>query len=126
MEQPVIGSSLTLGKTLLKERGLYSTETWYWICIEALIGFSVLFNALFIAALTYMKGKSIYSLTYREKMKRKKSIYLLMIQLHAILEGSIIPSSSIDETRNTINLVNFRHSLLPYFVETVKDHHVRY
>ncbi|KAG5566573.1 hypothetical protein RHGRI_002206 [Rhododendron griersonianum] len=52
---PVNGSSLTVGKTLLKERGLYATETWYWICIGALIGFSLLFNALFIAALTYMK-----------------------------------------------------------------------
>ncbi|XP_058219937.1 pleiotropic drug resistance protein 2-like isoform X1 [Rhododendron vialii] len=52
---PVNGSSLTVGKTLLKERGLYTTETWYWICIGALIGFSLIFNALFIVALTYMK-----------------------------------------------------------------------
>ncbi|KAI8573493.1 hypothetical protein RHMOL_Rhmol01G0282000 [Rhododendron molle] len=52
---PVNGSSLTVGKTLLKERGLYTTETWYWICIGALVGFSLLFNALFIVALTYMK-----------------------------------------------------------------------
>ncbi|KAF7152276.1 hypothetical protein RHSIM_Rhsim01G0207000 [Rhododendron simsii] len=51
----VNGSSLTIGKTLLKERGLFVTETWYWICIGALIGFSLLFNALFILALTYMK-----------------------------------------------------------------------
>lgn len=75
LEQPINGSSEpTIGKTLLKERGLFVTETWYWICIGALVGFSLLFNALFILALTYMKGKSIY----------------LMIQLHAILKGSMI------------------------------------
>ncbi|KAK2994426.1 hypothetical protein RJ640_009653 [Escallonia rubra] len=50
----------TVGKTLLKERGLFVDEYWYWICIGALFGFSVLFNILFILALTYLNplGKS--------------------------------------------------------------------
>ncbi|KAH7863963.1 hypothetical protein Vadar_024070 [Vaccinium darrowii] len=53
---PINGSSQpTIGKALLKERGLFVTETWYWICIAALFGFSVLFNVLFIVALTYLK-----------------------------------------------------------------------
>ncbi|XP_022752605.1 pleiotropic drug resistance protein 2-like [Durio zibethinus] len=44
----------TVGKTLLKERGLYTEEHWYWICIGALAGFSFLFNVLFIAALSFL------------------------------------------------------------------------
>ncbi|XP_021277774.1 pleiotropic drug resistance protein 2-like [Herrania umbratica] len=44
----------TVGKTLLKERGLYTEEHWYWICVGALAGFSLLFNVLFIAALTFL------------------------------------------------------------------------
>ncbi|KAM7496878.1 hypothetical protein LguiA_021292 [Lonicera macranthoides] len=44
----------TVGKTLLKERGLFVDEHWYWICIGALVGFSLLFNVLFIVALTYL------------------------------------------------------------------------
>lgn len=44
----------TVGKVLLKARGLYTEEYWYWICIGALIGFSLLFNLLFILALTYL------------------------------------------------------------------------
>ncbi|XP_062018349.1 pleiotropic drug resistance protein 2-like [Rosa rugosa] len=44
----------TLGKALLRERGLYTEEYWYWICVGALFGFSFLFNGLFIAALTYL------------------------------------------------------------------------
>ncbi|KAM1777750.1 hypothetical protein ACFX11_044367 [Malus domestica] len=44
----------TVGKVLLKGRGLFTTETWFWICIGALFGFSVLFNLLFVAALTFL------------------------------------------------------------------------
>ncbi|XP_051134658.1 pleiotropic drug resistance protein 2-like [Andrographis paniculata] len=51
---PTNGSEPTVGKTLLRDRGLFTTERWYWICIMALFGFSLLFNVLFIAALTYL------------------------------------------------------------------------
>ncbi|KAF8397869.1 hypothetical protein HHK36_016794 [Tetracentron sinense] len=44
----------TVGKILLKSRGMFVDEYWYWICIGALIGFSLLFNVLFIAALTWL------------------------------------------------------------------------
>ncbi|KAI4322384.1 hypothetical protein L6164_022086 [Bauhinia variegata] len=47
-------SQPTVGKTLLHDRGLFLTESWYWISIGALFGFSILFNILFIAALTYL------------------------------------------------------------------------
>ncbi|CAL8161729.1 unnamed protein product [Prunus armeniaca] len=54
---PINGSSQpTVGKTLLKERGLFVDEYWYWICIGALMGYSLLFNILFIAALTFLKS----------------------------------------------------------------------
>nr|XP_011459272.1 PREDICTED: pleiotropic drug resistance protein 2-like [Fragaria vesca subsp. vesca] len=53
---PINGSSQpTIGKTLLKERGLFLDEYWYWICIGALSAYSLLFNVLFIAALTFLK-----------------------------------------------------------------------
>ncbi|GMI90397.1 pleiotropic drug resistance 6, PLEIOTROPIC DRUG RESISTANCE 6, ATP-binding cassette G34 [Hibiscus trionum] len=46
--------SSTVGKALLKSRGMYTEEFWYWICVLALLGFSLLFNLCFIAALTYL------------------------------------------------------------------------
>ncbi|KAI7983286.1 Pleiotropic drug resistance protein 2 [Camellia lanceoleosa] len=42
----------TIGKIILK--GFYQEEYWYWICIGALLAYSLLFNGLFIAALTYL------------------------------------------------------------------------
>ncbi|XWS75284.1 hypothetical protein CRYUN_Cryun01aG0073100 [Craigia yunnanensis] len=46
--------STTVGKILLESRGMYTEEFWYWICVVALLGFSLLFNLFFIAALTYL------------------------------------------------------------------------
>ncbi|XP_065870872.1 pleiotropic drug resistance protein 2-like isoform X2 [Euphorbia lathyris] len=44
----------TVGKVLLKMRGMFLEEHWYWISIAALAGFSLLFNLLFVWALTYL------------------------------------------------------------------------
>ncbi|PON48568.1 ABC transporter-like [Trema orientale] len=52
LAQPI--GNTTVGKVLLEERGLFKEEYWYWICIGALLGFSLLFNGLFVAALTYL------------------------------------------------------------------------
>lgn len=50
----------TVGTVLLKSRGFYTEDYWFWICIGALFGFSLLFNVLFIAALTYLNRKWSY------------------------------------------------------------------
>ncbi|KAK6933503.1 Plant PDR ABC transporter associated [Dillenia turbinata] len=47
----------TIGKALLKARGMFLEGYWYWICIGALIAFSLFFNLCFIAALTYSNCK---------------------------------------------------------------------
>ncbi|KAF5747819.1 pleiotropic drug resistance protein 2-like [Tripterygium wilfordii] len=44
----------TVGQALLKSRGFFTKNYWYWICIGALFAFSVIFNLLFIAALTFL------------------------------------------------------------------------
>ncbi|XP_031499770.1 pleiotropic drug resistance protein 2-like isoform X2 [Nymphaea colorata] len=44
----------TIGKALLKSRGMFTHEYWYWISIGALIGFSFLFNICFVLALKYL------------------------------------------------------------------------
>ncbi|KAK9156688.1 hypothetical protein Scep_003262 [Stephania cephalantha] len=44
----------TVGKVLLRSRGMFVQEYWYWICIGALFGFALLFNACFVVALTWL------------------------------------------------------------------------
>ncbi|KAK3408153.1 hypothetical protein EUGRSUZ_J00451 [Eucalyptus grandis] len=53
----VNSSEPSVGKYLLAQRGLYKTESWYWISIMALFAFSVVFNILFTAALTFLNQK---------------------------------------------------------------------
>ncbi|KAI3912461.1 hypothetical protein MKW92_019912 [Papaver armeniacum] len=45
---------ITVGKFLLRSKGMFTEEYWYWICIAALLGFSLLFNVCFITALAYL------------------------------------------------------------------------
>ncbi|KAK4784725.1 hypothetical protein SAY86_019093 [Trapa natans] len=44
----------TVGKVLLSSRGFFTQDYWFWICVGALFGFSLLFNVLFIASLTWL------------------------------------------------------------------------
>ncbi|CAH9117683.1 unnamed protein product [Cuscuta europaea] len=44
----------TIGRAILKERNFVTDDYWFWICNGALWGFSLLFNALFIAALSFL------------------------------------------------------------------------
>ncbi|CAA2976578.1 pleiotropic drug resistance 2-like [Olea europaea subsp. europaea] len=68
----------TVGKVLLKARGMFSDGYMYWICVLALFGFSVLFNICFIIALTYLNpfgdSKSVIS-DEDNKPKKKKNPY---------------------------------------------------
>lgn len=50
----------TIGKVLLQSRGFYTEDYWFWICVCALLGFSVLYNLFFIAALTFLSCKSYF------------------------------------------------------------------
>lgn len=47
----------TIGKVLLAARGFFLQDYWFWICVGALFGFTILYNILFIAALTWLDRK---------------------------------------------------------------------
>lgn len=50
-------NATTVGKVLLKTRGFFTEDHWFWVCVAALFGFSIVFNILFIGALTYLNRK---------------------------------------------------------------------
>ncbi|KAE9585402.1 putative sulfate-transporting ATPase [Lupinus albus] len=65
----------TIGKALLKSRGFFTEDYWYWICIGVMFGFAVIFNLLFIVALTYLNplGDSKAFLLDEDDKKNKNS-----------------------------------------------------
>ncbi|PKI49302.1 hypothetical protein CRG98_030230, partial [Punica granatum] len=66
----------TVGKVLLSSRGFFTEDYWFWICIGALFGFSLLFNVLFVGALTWLNplgdSKTVLMDEEEEKKKKKK------------------------------------------------------
>jgi hypothetical protein len=52
----------TVGKAILKAKGFFTTEGGFWISIGGIIGFAILFNILYILALTYLSCEYHYFL----------------------------------------------------------------
>ncbi|KAH6773057.1 pleiotropic drug resistance 6 [Perilla frutescens var. hirtella] len=113
--------STTVGKTLLKDRGLFTTESWYWICIIALFAFSLLFNVLFVAALTYLNplgdNKAIIS-DEKEENKKKRRVT-------ANGEGLQMASMNADGIVGTSNEPR-RGMVLPFEPLSLAFNHVNY
>ncbi|GMY25144.1 ABC transporter G family member 34-like [Fagus crenata] len=70
-------NATTVGQVLLKSRGFFTEDYWFWICVGALFAFSLLFNVLFVAALTYMNplvdSKAIIGDDENDKKNKKSS-----------------------------------------------------
>ncbi|GLJ18633.1 hypothetical protein SUGI_0332060 [Cryptomeria japonica] len=62
-----------IGVQLMRSRGLFSDDWWYWLSIGALCGYNILFNVLYTAALHYLDplGKP-QALISKEELKQKK------------------------------------------------------
>ncbi|MCH86727.1 pleiotropic drug resistance protein 3-like, partial [Trifolium medium] len=56
--QKIQDGNITVGREILKSRGLDFDSNFFWISIGALLGFTVVFDILFVVALTYLKGES--------------------------------------------------------------------
>lgn len=50
-------SNKTLGVQILESRGLFAESNWVWIGVGALIGYILVFNAVYTVALTFLDRK---------------------------------------------------------------------
>ncbi|XP_056169465.1 pleiotropic drug resistance protein 2-like [Syzygium oleosum] len=95
---PSNSSEPTVGKALLAQRGLYKTESWYWISIMALFAFSILFNILFTVALTFLNplgdNKAILADDDSEKRRQSRSEGTPMQVRNARANDSIVSEST--------------------------------
>lgn len=122
----------TVGKVLLKSRGMFVDDYMFWICVAALFGFSLLFNVLFILALTYLNpfGGSKHVIMEEDDKHKKKN--------NSPDEGAAKEKSSttsVHEVRNTRNRTNasFAESpnrkkgmVLPFQPLSVAFNHINY
>ncbi|KAB1215924.1 Pleiotropic drug resistance protein 2 [Morella rubra] len=110
----------TVGKTLLKARGLFTEEYWYWICIAALLGFSLLFNVLFIAALTFLNplGDTKAVIVDDESESKPKR------QLTSSIEGVDMSVRNAQGSNNSVH--SKRGMVLPFLPLSLAFNHVNY
>ncbi|CAH1435800.1 unnamed protein product [Lactuca virosa] len=69
---PRINAS-TIGEALLKSRSFFTKDYWFYISIGVLIGFSILFNILFIIALTFLNPLGDIKTVIRDESDFKNS-----------------------------------------------------
>nr|GLL16658.1 ABC transporter G family member 39-like [Ipomoea trifida] len=93
----------TVGKALLKARGFVTDNYWFWICNGALWGFSLLFNALFIAALSISNpyGDSRAALLDEDVENKKNKSSEGMIPQS--MRGMVLPFQPLSLAFNHIN-----------------------
>eukprot|EP00262_Sarcandra_glabra_P012496 TRINITY_DN323_c0_g1_i1.p1 TRINITY_DN323_c0_g1~~TRINITY_DN323_c0_g1_i1.p1 ORF type:complete len:1461 (-),score=277.38 TRINITY_DN323_c0_g1_i1:266-4648(-) len=122
-------SEPTIGRALLKSRGMFVDGYWYWIAIGALIGFSLLFNVCFIAALTYLNpfGSSqavIVDEDANEKHKEKSSSNALVLEgIDMVVRNG---SGSVKSSGSFANHESRRGMVLPFQPLCLVFDHVNY
>ncbi|BAT85839.1 hypothetical protein VIGAN_04343300 [Vigna angularis var. angularis] len=114
----------TVGKALLKSRGFFTEEYWFWICIGALLGFSIIFNLLFILSLTYLNSfgdsKTVIADEGDEKNKKSSS-------KRQILEaGTDMAVRSSSEIATSSNQEPRRGMVLPFQPLSLAFNHISY
>nr|CAD1823917.1 unnamed protein product [Ananas comosus var. bracteatus] len=112
------GSSEPLGVSVLKSRGVFTEAKWYWIGFGALIGYTVLFNALFTAALAYLKpyGKA-QPVVSEETLKEK----------HANLTGEGLEKTvGATKTSTTASSPIKKGMVLPFVPLSLTFENIRY
>ncbi|KAM0889290.1 hypothetical protein ACQ4PT_027845 [Festuca glaucescens] len=69
----------TIGKAILKSGGLFTEDWGFWLCVGALIGFTILFNIFYLLALTYLSpsgsSKTLVPDEENENETKKEQIF---------------------------------------------------
>lgn len=90
----VVGNdtSSALGEAILKARSLFSEGYWYWIGVGALLGYTVLFNALFTFFLYYLnplgRRQAVVSKEELQEREKRRKGEPVVIELRHYLEHS--------------------------------------
>ncbi|KAF7025963.1 hypothetical protein CFC21_038106 [Triticum aestivum] len=88
------GFKESLGRLVLESRGMFTEAKWYWIGVGALLGYVLLFNALYTICLTFLKPFDSSQQTISEETMKIKQ---------ANLTGEILEETS-GEHKNTTTL----------------------
>ncbi|KAK1311002.1 ABC transporter G family member 34 [Acorus calamus] len=111
----------TIGKAVLKSRGMFVEEYWYWISVGALVGFSLLFNVCFILALTYLNplGDSQNTILDEDPMEKPQKSEAPKTSIDVVVQNGSDTSSIADHAPR-------RGMILPFQPLSLAFNHVNY
>ncbi|KAL8476450.1 hypothetical protein ACS0TY_028932 [Phlomoides rotata] len=117
----------TVGKVLLRSRGFYTDDYWFWICVFAIMGFSILFNILFIAALTFLNPLvDSYTLPLDDEDNTNKNASRINIQGKSDGMNPDSQKTSSDGIVGTVDNTPKKGMLLPFQPLSLVFDHINY
>nr|GEX03922.1 ABC transporter G family member 39-like isoform X1 [Tanacetum cinerariifolium] len=128
---PYINSQInasTMGEALLKSRSFFTKDYWFYGSIGVLIGFSCLFNMLFIISLTLLNPITDTKAVIRDECDMKKSFSEL--NQSKVYEGANIEVESTSEKNGSTvcggDRMEQRGMVLPFHSLSLAFNHVNY
>ncbi|KAI3790860.1 hypothetical protein L2E82_04246 [Cichorium intybus] len=116
---PRINAS-TIGEALLKSRSFYAENYWFWISLGALFGFSIVFNILFIIALTFLDPIVDAKPVMREEND------LSTKEVHEGIDMAVIHTSGKNDSTTVAHRMERRGMVLPFQPLSLAFNHVNY
>ncbi|KAJ1292576.1 hypothetical protein BS78_01G000500 [Paspalum vaginatum] len=122
----------TVGKAILKSKGLFTEEWGFWLSIGALIGFIILFNILYLWALTYLSPSSGSNALVSEGEGDKNEMLVKGSNNDSGNDDKISqavcsdPGANARSTNGEMNTVAQSHITLPFQPLSLCFNHVNY
>ncbi|RWR96557.1 pleiotropic drug resistance protein 3-like protein isoform X1 [Cinnamomum micranthum f. kanehirae] len=121
----ISSGDVSIGENVMRRKGLLYQDYFYWICIGALIGFTVIFNIVFTLALTYLRAPSNRRtvISLKRFSQLQKGDDCSRDKLHKTSSSSVsIPISSMEQKRGKMILpfepLTLCFKGVQYFVES--------
>ncbi|CAM0943176.1 unnamed protein product [Alopecurus aequalis] len=115
----------TVGKAILKSKGLFTSDTGFWLSIAAIIGFTFLFNILYLLCLTYLSSSSSSNTLVSNEKNENETNKEQMEGTNASTSTSSISMASIG-TNEATNRPTQRQNVLPFQPLSLSFNHINY
>ncbi|KAG2326565.1 hypothetical protein Bca52824_009293 [Brassica carinata] len=94
--QQMLPTNVTLGRTILENRGLNYDDYMYWVCLSALFGLTLIFNTIFTLALSFLKSPT----SSRAMISQEK-----LLEMQGIKDSSVEQNKSIEANKDSGKMV---------------------
>ncbi|KAL1544434.1 Pleiotropic drug resistance protein 2 [Salvia divinorum] len=120
----------TVGKVLLRMRGMFVEDYMFWVCVIALFAFSILFNICFIVALTYLNpfgdSKSLIPDVNANKKKKGLASDGSSTSAAPVVEGKEMTARNLSEGNSSVVDGSRKGMVLPFTPLSLAFDHVNY